>query len=271
MSSSPPRAWPWTASSSPEPYPESAWIQSLEEIHPIALQSIEKESLTLEELISWLATQQFEGEQTTIEEWLDCNNFSSLTERTPFLLQGELANPYRLADLRISGMPIIPVRMDGIARVWTDVIDGREVSPGIHHVTLARTKGWWETTWLGFADKKQALTMTEWLNDGRGTNWRWSTIGEGSLSLTFDFPTHSPNLGDMEWDGEIESVSAPPPPLSGPKLSWLDVKVILFTRQGCYDNRGKLARCAHIKQRQFHDDMFRRGSAKVWNNILDLV
>jgi hypothetical protein len=75
----------------------------------------------------------------------------------------------------------------------------------------------------------------------------------------------------MEWDGEIESVSAAPPPLSGPKLSWSDVKVILFTRQGCYDNRGKLARCVHIKQRQFHDDMFRRGSAKVWNNILDLV
>jgi len=270
-----PRAWPWSASNSPEPFPDGAWVQSLAAIHPLSLDDEVKkvDSLSLRDLKSWLQGQDVEledGSTETLESWLAKSRMTPVEERLAFLLPGELANPNRLVDLAISGMPIIPVRMDGVCRVWTDVIDGREVSPGIHHITLARTDGWWETTWLGLPDMEQAQSMTRWLNDGMGTAWRWSKIAEGQLSLHIGEIIYPPNPEMVNWNGEIEKVESKAPSRSGPLLDWSEIKVILFTRQGCYDNRGRLARCCHIRQRQFHTDMFRRGSAKQWDEIIDI-
>ena len=274
MQGSSPRAWPWSAASSPEPFPEVAWVQSMQMMHGIELNEEIKDlsEISIEELVNWMVECKvyLKDGEIKLGEWLSVNEKSAMEERTPFLLCGELANPYRLVDLGISGMPIIPIRMDGICRVWTDVIDGREVRPGIHHVTLARTKGWWEGTWVGFADKEQARIMTEWLNDGRGTAWRWAKLAEGEISIQFGDAISTPEPAQISWDGEIESVLIEAPPRTGPVIERSGVKAILFTKQGCYDNRGKLARCAHIKQRQFHDEMFRRGSAGIWNEIIDI-
>ena len=274
MQNSSPRAWPWSAASSPEPYPEQAWVQSLRMMHGIVLDEgiKNKTEVTMDEILNWMAESKviLENEEMKLEEWFSANGKSPVAERTPFLLCGELANPYRLVDLGISGMPIFPVRMDGICRVWTDVIDGREVQPGIHHVTLARTTGWWETTWIGLADKEQARVMTEWLNGGRGTAWRWARLAEGELSIHFGEVLFSPQYDQVSWDGEKESVLIEAPPRTGPVIEKSGVRAILFTKQGCYDNRGKLARCVHFKQRQFHDEMFRRGSAGIWNEIIDI-
>jgi len=274
MQNTSPRAWPWSAAGSPEPYPEQAWVQNLRKMFGIELNNDIKQQtkVTGDELLDWLAecTVTLEDEEIKLGEWLSANGKSAVADRTPFLLCGELANPYRLVDLGISGMPIIPVRMDGICRVWTDVIDGREVQPGIHHVTLARTTGWWETTWMGFADKEQARIMTEWLNDGRGTAWRWAKLAEGEISIHFGGALYSPEHNQISWDGECESIHIEPPKITGPIIERSRVRAILFTKQGCYDNRGKLARCANIKQRQFHAEMFRRGSAGIWNEIIDI-
>ena len=275
MKISSPRAWSWSAASSPEPYPEHAWLQTLSKIYPLIIDdSIRNESdLTQEELLDWLSNCNILTEDGEIQlaKWLDENQKNPIEERIPFILCGELGNPHRLVDLGISGMPMVPIRMDGICRVWTDVIDGREVSPGIHHVTLARTEGWWESSWLGFASKDEARKMTEWLNDGIGTNWRWATLAEGKISIHLGDKLLPPSENLMSWDGKTERVEQNAPELTGPKLEIAGLKAILFTRQGCYDNRGKLARCAHIRQRQFHDSMFRRGSSKQWNDIIDIA
>lgn len=275
MQISSPRAWPWSAASSPEPFPEHAWMQTLSAIHPLIWADLntELDLFTHEQLVEWLNNCEMitEDGNISIQKWLEENNKAPINERIPFILCGELGNPHRLVDLGISGMPIVPIRMDGICRVWTDVIDGREVSPGIHHVTLARTKGWWECTWLGFASKDDARKMTEWLNDGFGTNWRWSTLAEGKVSIHMGEKLYPPSENMISWDGSTECVEGEIPETTGPEIELSALKAILFTRQGCYDNRGRLARCAHIKQRQFHDSMFRRGSSKQWNEIIDIA
>ena len=57
------------------------------------------------------------------------------------MLLGELANPYRLAALRCEVAPILRVRLSDLCRTWTDGQDARHIQPGLHHVTLARSRG----------------------------------------------------------------------------------------------------------------------------------
>ena len=147
-------------------------------------------------------------------------------------------------------------------------MDSREVQPGIHHVTLARTEGWWERTLLAIPDIEQMRKMTDWLNAGSITDWRWSKLAEGSIHITPAESLQAPTQDMLTWDGDFERVEQTAPKPQGPALDLSEVTVPLFTRQGIYDHRGRIARCVHFPQRKFHNDLYRRGSSKPWNSVI---
>ena len=176
-----PRAWMYSPNASPEPLPKVAWLHNMSSIFPIstdkdftigdANKEIDRERVT-----KWVGSHTIIGKKGeslgSIDEWLSNNSKTPMSERMMLIVPGELGNPYRLADIGITDLPIIPIRMDGICRTYTDVMDGREIQPGVHHITLARSKGWWEKTQLAFPDKNQARKMSEWINNGRGIQRR---------------------------------------------------------------------------------------------------
>ena len=43
-------------------------------------------------------------------------------------------------------MPIFIARLENLCRTYSDGLDSRMIQPGIHHITLARSEGWWEKT-----------------------------------------------------------------------------------------------------------------------------
>ena len=267
-----PRGWPYSASSSPDPLPKSAWVQDLRVMYPLANDaSPEGDEISAADLLTWvggLTVIDKEGPASDLNAWLTANNATAIAERRLFLVVGELANPYRLADIGITGMPIIPVRIDGLTRTWIDSLDSREVQPGVHHVTLARTEGWWERTLLALPDTGQMRKMTAWLNAGSTTDWRWCRLAEGSIHITPDENLQAPTQDMLVWDGDVERVEEAAPKPLGPALNLSEVTVPLFTRQGIYDHRGRIARCVHFPQRKFHHDLYRRGSAKPWDSVI---
>ena len=233
--------------------------------------SPEGDEISAADLLAWvggLTVIDEEGPASDLNAWLTANNATAIAERRLFLVVGELANPYRLADIGITGMPIIPVRIDGLTRTWIDALDSREVQPGVHHVTLARTEGWWERTLLALPDTGQMRKMTAWLNAGSTTDWRWCRLAEGSIHITPDENLQAPTQDMLVWDGDVERVEEAAPKPLGPALNLSEVTVPLFTRQGIYDHRGRIARCVHFPQRKFHHDLYRRGSAKPWNSVI---
>lgn len=272
-----PRTWVYSPNASPEPLPKLAWLHNLSSIYPLTAPSplpVDPNNSVIpkNELLSWVGEHKIIGKDgesiDSINQWLKDNSKTPMVDRMILLIPGELGNPYRLADIGISDLPIIPIRMDGICRTYTDVMDGREIQPGVHHITLARSKGWWENTQLAFPDKNQARKMSEWLNDGKGTNWRWLTLSEGEISIVQNLEIIPPSKEMIQWDGEEEWVEETPPPISGPKIDLQDITVFLFTRQGVYNHRGRLARCVHYPQRTFHNDLYRRGSAMPWEETI---
>ena len=273
-----PRAWMYSPNASPEPLPKVAWLHNMSSIFPIstdkdftigdANKEIDRERVT-----KWVGSHTIIGKKGeslgSIDEWLSNNSKTPMSERMMLIVPGELGNPYRLADIGITDLPIIPIRMDGICRTYTDVMDGREIQPGVHHITLARSKGWWEKTQLAFPDKNQARKMSEWINNGRGTNWLWQTLDEGIISIGNDLELESPSREMLEWDGEEEWVEKAAPPISGPIINLNDITVFLHTRQGIYNHRGRIARCVHYPQRAFHLELYRRGSATQWDAAIN--
>lgn len=273
-----PRAWMYSPNASPEPLPKVAWLHNMSSIFPIstdkdftigdANKEIDRERVT-----KWVGSHTIIGKKGeslgSIDEWLSNNSKTPMSERMMLIVPGELGNPYRLADIGITDLPIIPIRMDGICRTYTDVMDGREIQPGVHHITLARSKGWWEKTQLAFPDKNQARKMSEWINNGRGTNWLWQTLDEGIISIGNDLELESPSREMLEWDGEEEWVEKAAPPISGPIINLNDITVFLHTRQGIYNHRGRVARCVHYPQRVFHLELYRRGSATQWDAAIN--
>ena len=273
-----PRAWMYSPNASPEPLPKVAWLHNMSSIFPIstdkdftigdANKEIDRERVT-----KWVGSHTIIGKKGeslgSIDEWLSNNSKTPMSERMMLIVPGELGNPYRLADIGITDLPIIPIRMDGIWRTYTDVMDGREIQPGVHHITLARSKGWWEKTQLAFPDKNQARKMSEWINNGRGTNWLWQTLDEGIISIGNDLELESPSREMLEWDGEEEWIEKAAPSISGPLINLNDITVFLHTRQGIYNHRGRIARCVHYPQRAFHLELYRRGSATQWDAAIN--
>ena len=109
--------------------------------------------------------------------------------------------------------------------------------------------------------------MTDWLNDG-GSAWRWMKLNEGSIHLFSESELRAPGQSMLHYDGQQEWIEDAPPPQTGPSLDISEVTVMLHTKQGIYNHRGRIARCVHYPQRTFHNDIFRRGSAKAWNDVI---
>ena len=268
MEHSSPRLWTYTPSNSPVALPKEPLFFNSREL--VSLRFPEKSHevvLNGESLHAYCSS--FESEQGTVDELLAEHGGAPMTQRRPFLLLGEMANPYRLQDIDLGPMPIYTVRLTNLCRTYADALDNREVVPGVHHITLARTEGWWEKTHMAMATVDQMKRMVTWLDQGRKGTWKPVRPAEGLLH----FETQSlsaPMPEDILWDGHKEIVEMPSPDTTGPQIDLKTVMVPIHTKYGCYDNRGRLSRCAHIAQRDFHENFFRRGSSKKWNDILDI-
>ena len=269
MENSSPRLWTYTPSNSPVALPKQPLLY-----HPNELVPLEFPRNTAEQTLSGKLLQDYCGSFTsnshTVHDLLQAFDEAPMSERRPFILLGELANPYRLQDIGLGSMPIFTTRISGLCRTYADALDNREVKPGVHHITLARTEGWWESAHLGMATVEQMKRMIAWLDQGRKGTWRPVKPAEGSLHFENGL-LPSPLLDNVSWDGAKEVVESPAPAFTGCEVDLSTVMVAVHTQHGCYDNRGRLARCVHIGQREFHEKMFRRGSSKKWNDILDIV
>ncbi|MGB1097777.1 MAG: hypothetical protein ACPG34_00660 [Poseidonia sp.] len=219
-----PRQWPYASNNSPLPLPE----------HPVLF--TKEAVLRLDRFTGAMTEQPLEGEALraylgsygtgngTLDELLQQAGAPSLRERRPILLQGELANPYRLQEMS--------------------------------HV--------------GMASKEQLKRIREWLDNGVRSTWRPVKLGEGTVRFEHNPTLQPPSTSDVEWDGTTERVSLPMPEPTGPPVSLDELLVVVHTRQGCYNHRGRLSRCVHMHQRAFHEGLFRKGSSHRWDDILTL-
>ena len=129
------RRWPYTANTSPGALPE----------HPI--RSPPEEVILLDRFAGEVSEDEHQGdmfhayvqrfgtEDHTLEQLLASADAAPIEQRRPVLLQGELANPYRLRDINMGPLPVLTVRLEGICRTWADGLDPRDTYPGVHHVT----------------------------------------------------------------------------------------------------------------------------------------
>ena len=262
-----PRLWLYNPNTSPLPLTDSSYFYSDSKIQNMTLQTWENGPQNLDDLRNKIS--QFMVGEKSVVSLLEEKNEHGMKERFPILLLGELANPWALSNLRIGSMPIFRVVIDGLCRVWSDGLDSRHSNPGVHHVTLARSENWRESTFLGFATKPQMKKMFEWLDNGMKGSWKPAKIGEGIIRLhEGEVPEISSSA--VTYDGEKETVANELTDIEGSILELNDVFVPLHTRRGSYNNRGKLARVQHINQRNFHQDLFRRGSSFVFDEVLDV-
>ena len=269
MENTSPRLWTYTPANSPVALPKQSLL-----FHPSELTSLDTPVNQPDSVLSGARLQEycgaFQSAEQTVDEMLQSYDEAPMAERRPFLLLGELANPYRLQDIGIGAMPIFTSRVSELCRTYADGLDNREVNPGVHHVTLARTEGWWEKTHFGMATVPQMKQMIAWLDQGRRGTWKPVKPAEGTLHFEKG-PLPSPTQENVSWDGKSEIVETAPPALTGCEIDLRTVMVAVHTQHGCYDHRGRLARCAHIGQRDFHENLFRRGSSKKWDEILEIV
>jgi hypothetical protein len=230
----------------------------------IAPEMPESEALDLDGLREWIGSHKTENGESL-------NEILNLSNKRPLLLAGELANPYRLADIMAPEMPLIPIRLEGLCRTWSDGLDSREVQPGIHHVTIASSPGWWEISYLTLIDIPDMKNLVKWLDGSIPGAWRPIRSAEGVIRLENDTKIGYPSVEQMSWDGMEERVEVETPPANGPTLDLSTIIIPIHTKNGCYDSRGKIIRCAHMAQRAFHEDMFRRGSSKKWNVLIETL
>ena len=262
MGSPSPRLWQYSQTNSPLPLPDGPMLFSSRELRPlIAPEMPESETLDLDGLKEWIGNHKTEDGES-LGEIIDLSN------KRPLLLAGELANPYRLADIMAPDLPLIPIRLEGLCRTWSDSLDSREVQPGVHHVTIASSPGWWEKSHLTLIDIQEMKTLVKWLDGLIPGAWRPIRSAEGVIRLENDAQIGYPSVEQMSWDGVEERVEVETPPANGPALDLATIIIPIHTKYGCYDSRGKIIRCAHMPQRTFHDEVFRRGSSKKWDTLI---
>ena len=261
--------WQYAPNNSPLPLPKTPFVCNDTDLFPLDFSLEGSDEISFDSLKQSLALS--EVDNTTLEQFLIANSAPLLSERMPILLLGELANPFQLARLRLGSVPVINVRLQNLCRTYSDGLDSRMIRPGIHHVTLARTKGWWETTHLAFVTLPQAKQMIEWLNNRRHGNWRPVKPNEGNLRVENNSTLSPPPFESLEWDGKTEICIADEPAPNGPAIDITQVMVPIYTKNGCYDSRGKLIRCVHVGQIEFHANFFRRVSSKRCQDILEIV
>ena len=264
-----PRLWPYSPASSPVALPETDLFYTPEATWRLTHPDEQPEGmLDLNGLRTW-AAMCTNANGALLPDLLAAEGAAPLEQRWPLLLLGELANPYRLADLRCEVAPIFRVRLSDLCRTWTDRQDARHIQPGLHHVTLARSTGWWEVAHLGLFTRPEMKRLTMWLAEDRPGVWKPVRPAEGRLHVE-NGPLDHPAREDIQWDGSEERVERPAPAFTGPELDLSTVMVPVHVRRGCYDHRGRLARCVHYPQREFHENVFRRGSACHWEDVLDV-
>ena len=141
MASSP-RLWANPPGNSPLPLPSKAMFFTMSQLDEMEFPEMPNlDSINLEQLREYIGSFELEN-GTTVSQNID------LSKRRPLLIAGELANPYRLCDIMAPDMPLIPVRLENICRTWADNLDSRDIQPGIHHVTIVRSPGWWERRFI---------------------------------------------------------------------------------------------------------------------------
>lgn len=264
-----PRMWPYEPSNSPLPLPQQPVVFTEQALHWIHPQQLDSESMSCDDIKSSVAEWKSESGQS-VAALLQQEGVAPMSERRLILLLGELANPRKLADIGAGPLPLINVRIDDICRTWTDTLDPRMMNPGVHHVTAARTQGWWEATHLGFATMPQVRQLMEHLEDGSRGKWKPGKLAEGQLHVLHDSTLAPPTIDDLVWDGESERVEIERPAFDGPELPLHEIFTPLHTRQGCYNHRGRLARCVHHLHRAFHNNIYRRGSARQWDDVISV-
>ena len=167
----------------------------------IDAEQIENAEMSLNEIKTCIADWKTES-GLSIDAILQQEDAAPMNERRPILLLGELANPHRLANINAGPLPIINVRIDDFCRTWTDTLDPRMMNPGVHHVTVARTSGWWEASHLGFATMPQVRHLMEHLEDGSRGKWKPGKLTEGRLHILHDATLAPPTMDELVWDGE---------------------------------------------------------------------
>ena len=265
-----PRLWPYSANNSPLPLPETSVLLTPQRL--LSLVPPDEGVATVNDVLGGQTlldhVSKYTHGEAALASLLDQEGVAGLEERRPLLVLGELANPHRLAMMNMGVLPLLAVRLEGVCRTWSDGLDARDAYPGVHHVTLARTPGWWEVSFLAWATKEQLKSIREWLENGVRSSWRPVKLAEGGLRLEADATLPPPSEADVAWDGTQERVDREAPPPTGPSLNLGEVMAVVHTRVGCYNHRGRLARCVHINQRPFHDNLFRKGSSFRWDDVL---
>ena len=261
--------WQYTPNNSPQPLPKSPFVCTNTDLLPFEFKLTDGEEIQIDQLKQEVLQAKLNG--TALDEFLAANSAPSLGDRMPILLLGELANPFQLSRLKLGIIPVICVRINGLCRTYADSLDSRMVRPGVHHVTLARTPGWWELTHLAFATLPQMKAMVTWLNNGKRGDWRGVKANEGSIRVENQPQLRHPSVESITWDGKAETCTDEEPEANGPSFDISKVMIPIHTNYGCYDSRGKIIRCIHVGQREFHANYFRRGSSKRWQDILDIV
>ena len=262
MADTSPRLWQYSQQNSPLPLPKGPHLFTSRELlalNPPMMPT--NDSISLEELQTWV------GEHT-LDDGRKVADVIDVSKQQPVLLAGELANPYRLADIMAPNLVIIPIRLEGLCRTWSDGLDSREIQPGIHHVTIASSPGWWEISHLALLQLNEIKRLVTWLDGNYPGSWKPVKSAEGVIRLENDSEIGHPSTDEISWNGIEEKVLIGVPSANGPALDLSKIIIPVHTRYGCYDSRGRIIRCVHVPQRTFHDKLFRRGSSKLWSDLL---
>ena len=260
-----PRLWANPPGNSPLPLPTGPVFFSNRELSDLSFPDIpDVEKFDLAALREYIGNFTLESGQMVSE-------VIALEKRRPLLIVGELANPYRLCDIMAPDMPIIPIRLEGVCRTWADNLDPRDIQPGIHHVTLARSPGWWERSFITLLELPDMKKLVAWLDGANANTWAPKRLAEGTIRIENDMELMPPSLEDISWDGIEEKVTIDIPRANGPELDLSTIMIPINTRTGCYNSRGRVIRCAHYPQTEFHEKLFRRGSSFKWDQILNFL
>ena len=145
--------WQYAPNNSPHPLPKTSFIVSNQEFHTLDLPPMAEHESSIEGIKEAIANAMVGQEK--VSQHLSNHTAPAMADRRPLLLLGELANPFQLARLGLGIIPVVTVRIRDLCRTYADSLDSRMIQPGVHHITMARSKGWWEKTHLGFVTVQQ--------------------------------------------------------------------------------------------------------------------
>ncbi|MEC7508491.1 MAG: hypothetical protein VX965_05565, partial [Candidatus Thermoplasmatota archaeon] len=107
MEGSSPRQWPYASSNSPLPLPDHPVLFTNQRVIPLDRFAGEMtdDSLEGDTLHAYYCS--YGTEEGLLDEILKQEGAPLVDERRPILLQGELANPYRLQEMNMGPLPLL--------------------------------------------------------------------------------------------------------------------------------------------------------------------